>query len=513
MMIMKISPAILFSWILAYVILTAFEYSGGNIENDQVQSGLTKKDTIKISDLITKDSFGLNIVKPSKGIQFYRNGIIYTSSSKNNNRMSPLFESFGVVTTSFSPLTDSIAGKPVSFAGSEIFDCPSDAVTFNNKYNIMYYSTFAKEYGTYEIFRATLSAGRRGKQGKWDFDPEPLGFCSDNAIYTHPALSADDSIMVFASDRQGSKGGLDLFMVHSSDTGWSNPVDIPGMVNSEANETYPFLDKDNNLYFSSNRQGGFGGYDIYFARFNGVTWDKPVDMPEPLNTANNDIAFKISRENGELAFYSIEPVNGNTELSTYLIKMLNPTGTETKYSDLGSAFSSILTPGRKQENIASVSSGIYTNSIHDTAKITVNSQKIQDSVLTMERVKNQNISSTVEGAVSLQDKKTVAAHRERGHPDSLKRESTQEVRIPIYRVQILSSMKPRDDKTIMIQGIEYESYEYFYKGAYRTCVGTFRSLSDAVELKSLCKKSGYQEAFVAAFVNNIRSNDISLFRK
>jgi len=56
------------------------------------------------------------------------------------------------------------------------------------------------------------------------------------------------------------------------------------------------------------------------------------------------------------------------------------------------------------------------------------------------------------------------------------------------------------------------TYEYLYNGGYRTCVGEYSTLTPAKELQNLCRKSGYPQAFVVAFKNNIRTTDPALFK-
>ena len=64
----------------------------------------------------------------------------------------------------------------------------------------------------------------------------------------------------------GGLGGYDLYMSLRMEEGWSEPVNLGPAVNSEDHEMGPCLSADGRwLYFSSNRPGGMGGYDIYRA--------------------------------------------------------------------------------------------------------------------------------------------------------------------------------------------------------------------------------------------------------
>jgi hypothetical protein len=81
-----------------------------------------------------------------------------------------------------------------------------------------------------------------------------------------------------------------------------------------------------------------------------------------------------------------------------------------------------------------------------------------------------------------------------------------------YRVQILASTTPKSKSQITVSGKNYSTYEYLYSGAYRICIGVFSTLAPAKEFQNTLRKSGYAQAFVVAFRNNVRSTDPALFK-
>jgi TRAP-type uncharacterized transport system substrate-binding protein len=81
-----------------------------------------------------------------------------------------------------------------------------------------------------------------------------------------------------------------------------------------------------------------------------------------------------------------------------------------------------------------------------------------------------------------------------------------------YRVQIYSRNYKQKDDQVTVNGKKYKTYEYSYLGAWRYTVGEFTSLPEAGELQKACRQSGYPDAFVAAFKNNVRSTDPALFK-
>jgi len=93
--------------------------------------------------------------------------------------------------------------------------------------------------------------------------------------------------------------------------------------------------------------------------------------------------------------------------------------------------------------------------------------------------------------------------------DQLTADSKDEI---TFRVQIYSRNYIRENEQITINGKNYNIYVYFYLDAYRYTIGEFTSPSDAAELQNSCRESGYSQAFVAAFKDNIRSTDPDLFK-
>jgi hypothetical protein len=79
-------------------------------------------------------------------------------------------------------------------------------------------------------------------------------------------------MMVFVSDRPGGFGGFDLYYSTFDGSAWSDPVNFGEKINTEYDEYRPIiLETDRRFFmndfmiFSSNRPGGMGGFDLYYA--------------------------------------------------------------------------------------------------------------------------------------------------------------------------------------------------------------------------------------------------------
>ncbi|MCK0132444.1 OmpA family protein [Flavobacteriaceae bacterium F08102] len=139
-----------------------------------------------------------------------------------------------------------------------------------------------------KIFRATIN-----EKGHWT-DIVTLPFNSDDYDTGHPALSADGKKLYFVSDMPGTLGDKDIFVVDINNGHYGKPVNLGPTINSPAKEFTPFIDGDV-IYFSSNRKGGKGGFDIYMTKLDG-SLPKPINLGEPMNSEADDFSFIIDSE-------------------------------------------------------------------------------------------------------------------------------------------------------------------------------------------------------------------------
>jgi hypothetical protein len=197
-------------------------------------------DTLIPGGFIRVDTFNLNIIPPSSGVQFYQDGILYLASSKAGSKMLPEHVSFGKTDAMFGTLKGTSVENPRIFSPAAKFPYPADAVAFTRDYKTMYFTRYNNAEGVEKIFKAIYSAGE-GNQGNWMMEDNPLSFCTGKSVYTHPALSSDGKILIFSSNRTGSIGGMDLFVTQNEGGTWSEPKNLGDAINSKSNEMYPFI--------------------------------------------------------------------------------------------------------------------------------------------------------------------------------------------------------------------------------------------------------------------------------
>jgi Tol biopolymer transport system component len=134
----------------------------------------------------------------------------------------------------------------------------------------------------------------------------------NNGAYQPSAcLSEDERVLYFSSNREGGEGGTDLYQVKKLSNGqWALPQNMGKMLNTPYDEDSPYLHPDGKtLYFSSNGHKTMGGYDIFVSRFNDSTkiWSSPENVGYPISTAHDDIHFSWSADAKRVYFSSIRP--------------------------------------------------------------------------------------------------------------------------------------------------------------------------------------------------------------
>lgn len=140
-----------------------------------------------------------------------------------------------------------------------------------------------------KIYKATLV------EGKWTNITE-LPFDSDGYSVAHPALSPDEKTLYFSSNMPGTIGKSDLFKVAIHlDGSFGTPINLGDAINTEGKETFPMVTAEGELYFASDGHPGLGGLDIFVAQITSEGSYKNVqNVGEPINSPKDDFGFLIN---------------------------------------------------------------------------------------------------------------------------------------------------------------------------------------------------------------------------
>lgn len=125
------------------------------------------------------------------------------------------------------------------------------------------------------------------QSGQWQ-KPEPL-FFNTRANEFDPDLDEKNQILYFCSNRPGGMGGDDIWMVRMIKGQKNEPVNLGFNVNTNGDEWGPSISKNGKyLLFSSNGHKGFGQHDIFISEWQNGNWCYPVNLGGAINTTRND---------------------------------------------------------------------------------------------------------------------------------------------------------------------------------------------------------------------------------
>jgi len=473
------------------------------------------EDTSGIGNLVRIDSFKLPIIPPSSGVQFFGDKIVFLSMSKFEEKMSPNQLSFGAVEAYYSPVQDSVSGTHIIFSSLSSFSYPCEAITFNQHYNRIYFSKVDKKAWKEKIYTAEFEAKGKSQPGVIT-NVLPLDFCTGNSNYSHPALSPDENMLIFASDRAGGYGGMDLYVSMKSDGKWAAPENLGSSINTVGNEFFPFLDSENNLYFSSDKLPGYGGYDIFSCKFNGSGWDKPSNLSDHINSLNDDIAFTINKNDGKTAFLTRRQKSGKGETQLFRVSIKKEVASNNlltlSYIFNGNAVSQTgFVAVNKANEVKTTETKPIGNKTAENKLVEIKPPETRPVETKPAETKLTKVNPVEPGTAKT--KPSPAANSKITDTKSTTEPSSSEQKDVVrYRVQLLPDKSQINAKEMVINGTNYKISVYTYLGAPRYTIGEFNGLSDAANLQRICRQSGYPQSFVVAFKNDARSLDPNLFK-
>lgn len=185
--------------------------------------------------------------------------------------------------------------------------------------------------GNEEVFFTIQSPNQELSQivcvtnNRWE-QPILLSF-NDGYSYLEPFLSQDGKRLYFASNRPKNnvdlaKNDFDIWYVerlHPKDS-WSTPINLGNTVNSNADEFYPTLANNGNLYFTMESKYGMGKDDIYYCQWNGKEYSNPILLNENINSDGYEFNAFVSGDEQFLIYTKYNAKDGYGSGDLYLSK-------------------------------------------------------------------------------------------------------------------------------------------------------------------------------------------------
>ena len=266
----------------------------------------------------TIQNAGINSEFSDYGASFYKNTLVFASARDTGGIF---VKKHSWTNQSFTNLYSSLMDDNGSLLEPE---------KFSKKINSKYHEStpvFTNDGLTMYFTRNNYLNGKKGRDsekgvllklykatkndGKWDNVSE-LPFNSNQYSCAHPALSPDEKTLYFSSNMPGSKGMSDIYKVAILfDGNFGKPINLGDKINTQAKETFPFISKNNELYFASDGHPGLGGLDVFVAQLNeNDTHGKIKNVGEPVNSNFDDFGFIIDT-NSNIGFFSSNRENDN----------------------------------------------------------------------------------------------------------------------------------------------------------------------------------------------------------
>ncbi len=165
------------------------------------------------------------------------------------------------------------------------------------------------------------------KEGKRWSDPFNIGMpVNTEAWESQPSLSANGRTLYFSSNRSGGMGGYDIWKSDLLDNGsWAVPVNLGPSINTPYDEQAPFIHPDDQtLYFSSNGWPGLGKKDLFISRADSLgQWSQPTNLGYPINTFHEENGLIVSRD-GKTAYFSADREDTFGKLDIYSFELPKP---------------------------------------------------------------------------------------------------------------------------------------------------------------------------------------------
>jgi outer membrane protein OmpA-like peptidoglycan-associated protein len=266
----------------------------------------SKEDYKSVIEEVSRDDISVENVEFNTefsdfGITEYENSLVFASSRGGGRKYrwndQPYLDLYSVEKTSqgFGEVK-ALEGKiNTKYHESSAVFSPNGKYVFftrNNFYRLKYKED-DNGVNRLQLYRAT-----RSEDGTWD-EIHKVHFNSEAYSVAHPALNLTGTKLYFASDMPGTFGQSDIFVVDVNDDGTlGEPENLGSSINTEGQESFPFINTDGDLYYSSNGYPGLGGLDIFISEeldkkvSEGSNRNFPIEnVGQPINSPADDFAY------------------------------------------------------------------------------------------------------------------------------------------------------------------------------------------------------------------------------
>jgi hypothetical protein len=400
----------------------------------------------------------LNSPQSEYATAFFRDSLVFASTRLNRDFLSidkPNEEGSSEFYITFPDPESQKFTKPTRINNNLSTISGKDAFTFSPEAGLALFSGYDQDSAKSRIYQARL----KGK--RWvDIKPVNIGVSGCNDM--HPSLSADGKNLFFISDRPGGYGGNDVWKSILSVTGtWTEPVNPGPAINTDKDEVYPFISGDSLLFFSSEGHTGMGGLDIFAAGIRNNKFENPVNIGAPFNSTCDDFGI-ILTDKGSGGYFCSDRIHERKddifEFNILTIPVAGKISGETKELIRDSMNTTVEVAAEKDSISQPAPQTSRKNEVRTFIPVTITE------------------SDTLNSDVNPVDTATVH-----------------------FRIQIVASTQLADpvkqfssiSDIIAMYGLSVEKVKKVYK--YR--IGNFTDEKEALALQQILRKRGYRDCF------------------
>ncbi len=169
-----------------------------------------------------------------------------------------------------------------------------------------------------ELYFATLGESRHLD------NLERYPFSDKSYSIAHPWVSENGKALYFSSNMPGGKGGADLYVSQFINNTWTKPQNLGDGVNTSGDEFSPYI-WDDQLFFSSDGFGGFGGLDNFVAQYRDNAFQIPENLSYPLNSSRDDFGLIIDGA-GREGYFASNRLDNNDDVYKFMLRKVTLIG-------------------------------------------------------------------------------------------------------------------------------------------------------------------------------------------
>ncbi|MEL6124552.1 MAG: SPOR domain-containing protein, partial [Bacteroidota bacterium] len=294
-------------------------------------------------------------------------------------------------------------------------------------------------------------------------------------------LSFDGNALYFSSNRPGGLGGFDIYVSYLKDGNWSTPENLGPSINTAGNDITPHFDGET-LYFASDHHFGLGGYDLFTSRIVEGEWSDPKNMGKGVNSPADDYYLTPNVSEGAYYFTS-NRLGGRGKDDIYIAYRLQSESAQPMFAE-----TSIPPAVELEDLMAAVEDDLSSpSSVEGEPSLVDVSSSETVTVLK---------SATMESEVAMMDLSGAKLKS-----ITLPERSVMDDFASVYFIQLASLARSEGTMSNYDRVSTYgQLYRFFKSSSVKIRLGYFASRAEAERVLTSVKNDGFRDAFITSDV-------------